>query len=205
MNNKKNILKLLSNKKNIILEIGSGSKKIYNNSISIDIIDSENVDIVGDIHDVIKLFESNSVDKIYSSHCLEHIKNLEKLFIEITRVLKINGELELIIPHFSNPFYYSDPTHVNFFGLYTFSYYFHDNYLKRKVPAYKDKLPLEISNINLIFRSFRPRYVTHGIKKIFQFVFNLSVFFKELYEENFTNLISCYEIQIKLKKINEKK
>ena len=140
MNNKKNILKLLSNKKKVILEIGSCSKKIYNNSICIDIIDSENVDIVGDIHDVIKLFESNSIDKIYSRHCFEHIKNLEKVFIEINRVLKINGELELIIPHFSNPFYYSDPTHVNFFGLYTFSYYFHDNYLKRKVPTYKEKL-----------------------------------------------------------------
>ena len=98
-------------------------------------------------------YESNSIDKIYSSHYFENKKNLEKLFIEITRVLKINGELELIIPHFSNPFYYSDPTHVNFFGLYTFSYYFHDNYLKRKVPTYKEKLPLEISNIKLIFRS----------------------------------------------------
>ncbi len=205
MIDKNNILKKLSNKKNIILEIGSGSKKIYRNSICIDIIDSEKVDIVGDIHDVIKLFENNSIDKIYSSHCFEHIQKLEKLFIEISRVLKVNGELELIIPHFSNPFYYSDPTHVNFFGLYTFSYYFHDNYLRRKVPAYKEKLPLEILKINLIFRSFRPRYVTHGIKKIFQFVFNLSIFFKELYEENFTNVFSCYEIEIKLIKINEKK
>ena len=42
------------------------------------------------------------------------------------------------------------------------------------------------------------------LKKYFN-LFLISVFFKELYEENFTNLISCYEIQIKLKKFNEKK
>ncbi len=204
MIDKKNILSNYKKNNFVILEIGSGNNKTHKNSICIDLIDSSNVDIIGDIYDVIKKFDDNSVDLVHSSHCFEHLDNLSSIFKEITRVLKKNGKLEFLVPHFSNPFYYSDPTHKNFFGLYTCSYFFNDNYLKRKVPNYSKLLQLEIIDIKLIFRSFRPRYITHFYKKIFELFFNFSIFFKELYEENFTNFISCYEIKFTLKKIDEK-
>lgn len=202
MIDKKNIFSNYKKKNKLILEIGSGNKKIHQNSICIDLIDSINVDIVGDIYDVIKKFDDNSVDLIFSSHCFEHLDDLKLIFKEISRVLKINGKLQFIVPHFSNPFYYSDPTHKNFFGLYTCSYFFNDNYLKRKVPKYEILLPLNIISINIVFRSFRPRYFTHILKKIFQTIFNFNTWTKEFYEENFTSLISCYEIEFILKKNN---
>ena len=200
---KNNILSKYKNFDEVIIEIGSGDKKKFENSISIDIRDFDNVDLVGDIYEIICYFESESVDLIYSSHCFEHLNDISKLLQEISRTLKKDGILEVAVPHFSNPFYYSDPTHKTYFGLYTFSYFCHDNYFKRKVPHYQDLISMEIIEARLIFRSFRPRYITHIFKKFFEILFNLSVFFKEFYEENITNVVSCYEIKFKIKKIND--
>ena len=33
------------------------------------------------------------------------------------------GAVDVVVPHFSNPYGFSDPTHVRFFGLYTFHYF----------------------------------------------------------------------------------
>jgi hypothetical protein len=41
---------------------------------------------------------------------------------QIAKDLEQGELIEIIVPHFSNPHYYSDPTHVRFFGLYTMSY-----------------------------------------------------------------------------------
>ena len=198
---KNNIIKNYKDNEYIILEVGSSDKRVFKNSFCIDIIDTKEVDIVGDIYDVISEFSDNSVDHIYSSHCLEHLEDIEKIIYEFTRVLKINGKIEIIVPHFSNPYFYSDPTHKKFFGIYTFSYFLNDDYFNRTVPKYKKTLPLKIKNVQLIFKSFRPRYFRHIFKKCFQVIFNFSVFSKELYEESFSSIISCYEIKFIIKKI----
>ena len=46
-------------------------------------------------------FDDNSVDEIYSSHCLEHIRREDVLFVweEIYRVLKKGGTFTLTVPH----------------------------------------------------------------------------------------------------------
>lgn len=191
----------INNENNIIIEIGCGENKKFNRSIGIDLIDSESVDIHGDIYDILIDIPDSSIDCIYSSHCFEHLEDIVILMKEISRILKKEGSLEVIVPHFSNPYFFSDPTHKTAFGLYTFSYFAKDNILKRKVPKYEISLPLEIESIDLIFRSFRPRYLTHSLKKIFQYIFNFCTWTKEFYEENFTSFISCYEIKFIIKKI----
>jgi hypothetical protein len=56
---------------------------------------------------------------------------------ELYRVTRADGRIEIVVPHFSNPYGFSDPTHVRFFGLYTF-YYFADEVDQptRKVPSF---------------------------------------------------------------------
>ncbi len=56
---------------------------------------------------------------------------------ELHRVTRSGGRIEVIVPHFSNPYGYSDPTHVRFFGAYSF-YYFCDaaDQPPRAVPAF---------------------------------------------------------------------
>lgn len=46
--------------------------------------------------------KSNSVDEIFSFHFLEHVGNTLLVIEEIYRVLKPNGIVEIVVPHFSN-------------------------------------------------------------------------------------------------------
>ena len=59
----------------------------------------EAVDYVGDITDLSQ-FEDNSIDEIYASHVIEHVtlKNVEKTFKGIHRILKDNGKFYISVP-----------------------------------------------------------------------------------------------------------
>lgn len=83
----------------LIINLGSGIKKINDNVVNIDFYPFDNVDIVSDISDL--PFNNNSVDVVINEFVLEHVKNPKKIVKEIYRVLKPNGELflwDLIIP-----------------------------------------------------------------------------------------------------------
>jgi hypothetical protein len=51
------------------------------------------------------------------------VPDLPRLIEELGRVMAPGAALTIIVPHFSNPFYYSDPTHRTPFGLYTMAYF----------------------------------------------------------------------------------
>lgn len=182
----------------IILDIGCGNRKHIDSAIGIDVLDLEGVDLVGDVFQCLKAFPDNSVDKIYSSHFIEHIDELELYLKESYRILKGGGILESIVPHFSNAYYYSDYTHKRFFGLYSMSYLAKDNIYKRKVPQYGFASDFIIKNIRLNFKSqFRIRNV---LRRWVGKLVNLNTYFQEFYEENLTSFISCYEIEFYLEK-----
>lgn len=195
------ILGKLDEFKQVKIELGCGNNKRHIDAIGIDALKYPCVDIVGDVLDVLKEFPDNSVDSVFSSHFFEHIADIEKLLDEVARILKKNGELGIIVPHFSNPYYYSNPTHKTFFGLYTMSYYSEDLILTRKVPTYQKKVSFSLKSVELRFKSSPPFYVRHAIKKFFGLLINLNSYTKELYEEMFCHFIPCYEIEYKLQKI----
>ena len=90
--------KALNKKKEIKLELGSGNKKGKNDWTTVDINDA---DINWDLKNGIPL-SNNSVDKIYSSHLLEHIP-FEQLMILLEKcrnVLKVGGEFLVCVPNF---------------------------------------------------------------------------------------------------------
>ena len=90
--------KALNKKKDIKLELGSGNKKGKNGWTTVDV---NNADINWDLKNGIPL-SNNSVDKIYSSHLLEHIP-FEQLMILLEKcrnVLKVGGEFLVCVPNF---------------------------------------------------------------------------------------------------------
>lgn len=182
------------------IDIGCGSSKCDPEAIGIDIAAGAGVDIVGDALEVLRTFENNSVGAIYSSHFLEHHENPSAILKEMVRVTGAGGKIELRVPHFSDPWYYSDPTHKHFFGLYTFAYYFSNEKFSRKVPKYSLIDGASIDNIKLRFGSTRPFYIRHVFKKIIQTAVNINTYTQELYEEIFSNIFSCSEIYILIKK-----
>ncbi len=181
-----------------ILELGCGPTRRFNESITIDIVDFDTVDVIADINKGLTFIPDSSIDEIYSSHFLEHVQNLEFVMSEIYRVLKPGGRKIGIVPHFSNPHYYSDYTHKNFFGLYTFYYMSKSSSLKRKVPTFYNNINFKVVEVKLIFNS--SFFVLKPFKKLLQLLFNLNNFTKEFYEENLCYLFPAGEIFFILEK-----
>ena len=201
---KKNILKNINNSGEISLELGCGNRKRHEDAVGIDMLDYESVDIQGDVYEVLKKIPDNRILAVYSYHFFEHANNVGAIVKEVARVLIDGGLFVVVVPHFSNPYFYSDYTHLNHFGLYSFSYFSQDDIFSRTVPHYQKTIDFKLQNVGLVFKSPRPFYFRWGFKKIVQVFFNLNTYLKELYEEFFCYLIPCYEIKYVMKKISDK-
>ena len=190
---KSNLLKTLQQISNVRIELGPGTKRFINVAITIDKFDSESVDILADFEAGLYFLPDNSVDYFYSSHVMEHIDNLELLLREIHRVLKPGGTYEFVVPHFANPYFYSDYTHKQFFGLYSMSYFCKTKYFKRGVPQFYNDFDYVIKNVRIEFTS--PFWFRYPFKKIWQFLFNISKGSQELFEESFCYTFPAYQLR----------
>lgn len=186
--------KVINGNEPVIVELGCGPKK-REGKITIDKIDIPNIDIVADLENGLPFLPDKSVDEIHCRSVLEHIENFENLMREIVRVLKKDGRAYIFVPHFSNPYYYSDYTHTRFFGLYTFYYFVDAKFqLKRKVPNFYTDIRINIISQRLVFSStFR---LWRRIKKLEEKLFNSHRALQEFYEENLCYIFPCYAIEV---------
>lgn len=149
----------------------------------LDWIEMPGVDMVADLNEPLSELPNNSVESIYTHHTLEHVVQFLPLLKEIHRVVVPDGRVEIVAPHFSNPYGYSDPTHVRFFGLYTF-YYFSDevDQPRRKVPAFylPERFAVESVNITLMptLLLFKP------VRRLATRIVNSSMGFLDWYERS---------------------
>lgn len=181
----------------LLIDVGCGESKVAG-SIGLDLLEHENVDIVGNAVDALRCFPESSVDAIVTRHFVEHADDLVLLLREFVRVTRPGGSIEIVAPHFSNPYFYSDPTHRTFFGLYTFCYFATSDLFSRTVPTYSLLPGLKLVRVDLVFKSPRPFYVRYGIKRIAGVFFNSCTYMRELYEEFFAFVIPCYEVRYQL-------
>ena len=138
---------------------------------------------------------------VYSSHLFEHVADVTALVDELERVLAVDGLLHIVVPHFSNAYYYSDPTHRRPFGLYTFSYFAEDPLFRRRVPTYGRRPRLRLETARLNFRSAIEFRVRWRLKASVGRLVNASVRLQEFYEENLAALFPCYELEFTLRKM----
>ena len=103
-----------------ILEIGSGNKKVFPNSICLDKEKTPIVDVVWNLEETPLPFQDNTFDLIYASHVLEHIKGFDKLMTDLHRILKPNGIIRIKVPY-GQSYIAKHPYHVNLFSLNSFS------------------------------------------------------------------------------------
>jgi ubiquinone/menaquinone biosynthesis C-methylase UbiE len=186
----------------LILELGCGGAKKDRAAIGVDLLDLPGVDITGEALEVLSAFPDSSVDSVYSEHFMEHVQQPHSILREAARVLKPGGEFRAIVPHFSNPWFYSDPTHWSHFGLYTFCYWVTKTPFRRQVPHYEKPLPFELLSARHAFKSAPPFYFRHGIKKVLSCWVNLTHWTQEFYEESLSQVMSCYEIDYRLRKLS---
>ncbi len=184
------------------LDLGCGERKVDPSYVGIDTLDYDGVDLVGDAFEILRAIPADTVAGVYSSHFLEHIEDVPAMLAEITRVIAPGGSLELVVPHFSNAYFYSDATHRTAFGLYTLSYFARDEIYSRRVPTYQRELDLVLESVDLGFKSPRPFYGRYALRRSFGALVNLTPWTQEFYEENLSGLVSCYEIRFRARKLS---
>ena len=179
----------------IAIELGCGDRKRHAGAVGIDLLDLPGVDIVGDVAEVLKALPTGCVDRVWSYHFLEHIDDVGAIVKELGRVCAQGAVVDITVPHFSNPYYFSDPTHRRPFGLYSMCYFCTENLFSRSVPRYGITPMFEILNVDLVFKSPPPRYLRYGFKKIMQAIVNSSRWMQEFYEEMLCFIMPCYEVR----------
>lgn len=188
------IKKIVDGGGRVVVELGSGAKGVEKR-ITIDKVDLPGVDIVADLENGLPYLPDRSVDEIHCRSVLEHIENFEGLMGEIVRVLKDDGTAHVFVPHFSNPYSYSDYTHKRFFGLYSFYYFVSpEKQLRRRVPDFYTTTRIEILSQRLVFRS--SFQLLKPARKLMTWLVNLHASLQQHYEENLCYLFPCHGIEV---------
>ena len=173
------------------LNLGCG-KDILKGYINLDIAKLPGVDIVCDIEKEKLPFEDNSINNVYTNNVLEHIKNLEFVMEEIHRILKPNGKVQIIVPHYSTPLAFGDPTHKRFFCYYTFDYFCPKEYRidKIDIPDFYYNFKFKMLNKKLIFGH------NYLFQKILNKEFNSSKYLIFIWEFYFSMIIRAQMIEV---------
>ncbi len=187
----------------LALELGCGDRKRHPEAVGIDLLDLPGVDIVGDVVQALAALPAGCVDRVWSYHFLEHVDDVGAIMRELGRVCAPRAIVDLTVPHFSNPYYFSDPTHRRPFGLYTMCYYCTDRLFSRRVPRYGLDPVFELLNVDLVFKSPPPRYLRYGFKKAVQAIVNSGRWMQEFYEEILCFVLPCYEVRFVLVRNDE--
>lgn len=179
------------------LNLGGGQSQ-HKDYYTIDIVEMEEVDIVADLNNPLNLIPDNSVVRIYSRHAFEHITNFMELMSEIYRITKKGGEIEIAVPHFSNPFGYSDPTHVRFFGLYSMYYFVNpeNQPFKRKIPAYYSQTRFKVNDVKIQF--YRLNFFDRIYTPILSGIINKNIKWQNFYERRLCRLFHAWQIKYKM-------
>jgi ubiquinone/menaquinone biosynthesis C-methylase UbiE len=200
MIDKRNTIAQLHQGQRVAIELGCGPRKRDPLAIGIDMLELPGVDLVGDVFEILALFPDASVSSVYTAHFLEHVPELPRLLGEIARVAVPGGGVSVVVPHFSNPFYFSDPTHRTPFGLYTLAYFCEQQLFRRTIPRYGVEIPLVLESVELGFKSYPPRYLRHAFKRMWGIFANAGMYTREFYEENLCWLVPCYEVRYELRR-----
>ena len=106
----------------MILNLGSGRRPIEG-AVNLDNKRLPGVDWIFDLENTIKIplpFRDNTFSEVKAFHIMEHIRNFIPLMNELHRVCKIGARIRIDVPHYTNPLFYDDPTHVRSFSSRTF-------------------------------------------------------------------------------------
>ena len=176
------------------LNLGSGPEP-EPGFFSLDRIDHAAVDVVADLEEPLSLLPDDCTEAVYSSHALEHVHRLPELVREVYRISAPDARVEILVPHFSNPFACSDPTHVRFFGLYTM-YYFCATEKQpsvRKVPSFYSDARFTVDSVRIEF--YRESYLDRSFGRVLEWFVNRGPRLQQFYERRLCGLFHAWQIR----------
>ncbi len=113
-----------------ILDIGCGNAKTPG-AVGIDFNVRTEADIVHDLNQYPWPLADNTFDRIVASHIVEHVVDLIRFMEEVHRVARPGAQVEIVTPHFTSRYSYTDPTHVRHLSLFSFDYFLADHPARR--------------------------------------------------------------------------
>jgi len=106
-----------------ILDVGCGTRKAEPNAVGIDVSPRSAADIVWDLDEFPWPLETGRFSRIYMSHIIEHVRDVNRTMAEIHRVGRNGADVLVVTPHFSSHNSYTDPTHVRHLAGRSFQYF----------------------------------------------------------------------------------
>jgi ubiquinone/menaquinone biosynthesis C-methylase UbiE len=177
----------------ININLGSGMTPIEG-FYSLDQFNIGSVDILADLNKPLTLLPDNCVHKVFSYHVLEHVENFIPLMSELHRLVKSDGVIEVVVPHFSNVYSFSDPTHVRFFGLYTMYYFSLDeDQPARKVPSFYTDFKFKVESVKIEF--YKDTVFDHLFGPLFYRFVNFNHAFQNFYERRLSSFFHASQIR----------
>lgn len=156
------------------------------------------IDILADLNEPLSAIPDDSVEEVFCRHTLEHIHRFLELMAELHRVARPDARIHIIVPHFSNPYGYSDPTHVRFFGVYSFFYLSDpEDQPRRKVPSFY--LPQRFHVESLRCHLLRGSWLDKLLRRTVEPLINRSVRCLDWYERRLCRLIPASEMHYVLR------
>lgn len=118
-----------------VLEIGSGKAKIPG-VLTIDINPAVTPDILHDLDRFPWPVADSTFDAVIMFSVIEHLGYPVKAIEECHRILKPNGKIYLLTPHFSDSGSFIDPTHKWHFSARSFDYFISGTSLQQEYGFY---------------------------------------------------------------------
>jgi len=143
-----------------IINLGSGGKAAPD-EYGVDIIAQPGVSVVCNLEGAALPFQSGTLDRVRSQHCLEHLGDLVGVMEEVHRVLKPGGCLDVVVPHFGAIGYWRDPTHKRPFAYGTFDYF-----VRGRKPVAYTPVEFEYVSQGLRFGSGLRALIGRGIARL---------------------------------------
>ncbi len=110
-----------------VLNLGSGKDPAVPNVLTVDFNPALSPDVVHDLNCFPWPFPDNSFESIYARDVLEHLGDLVRVMEEIHRIAKPGAKVFITTPHYSCSNSWTDPTHRQHLGLFSFDYFTGEN------------------------------------------------------------------------------
>jgi SAM-dependent methyltransferase len=99
------------------VDLCCGNKK-RKEAFGVDFVPGPKIDLVHDLDQAPWPLKDNSADDIFCEHGFEHVRDTVAFIRECHRVLRPDGILKIIVPHFSSRDSYANTTHLRHLSAY---------------------------------------------------------------------------------------
>lgn len=182
------------------LELGSGGKR-RPGFYGVDLLELDGVDAVADLNEPLSALPDDCCEHVYSHHALEHVREFMPLMAELHRITRADGMIEVIVPHFSNPYGFSDPTHVRFFGLYTMNYFVEPELQPkvRRVPCFYTPTRFRMESVKIGF--YREGLLDKILYPLIKGFTNAGPWTQDFYERRLSSLFHARQITYRMRPV----